>query len=357
MKRKMLFLSNMYPSESFPSFGPFVKTNEEQLIEMGCFDIEKSVINRQSNGLLGKIYLYVTYLFDVVYKLMFSNFDLIYVHYLTHTTIPLLIYPFYSGKLIINVHGDDLVGNTMAHRLMQSFNKHLLGRAALVVVPSVFFKNIILNKFPFISADKVVVNYSGGVRYSDFKKARLNHEMDEIIFGYCSRIDEGKLWDLLLNAIKKIEEELRDKKAKFYFYGSGNQLSSFYRRIEELDISDLVQYQGVFKKKQAPYVYSRFSHFIFPTSRESLGLVALEGMASGCITMCSKIEPLTSLCENGVIYFDNNLDSLSSALRRAIYMTGSDKLELINTAQSISSHYDCNEVKITLWEAINECLD
>ncbi|TQP71396.1 glycosyltransferase family 4 protein [Vibrio cholerae] len=357
MTRRMLFISNMYPSEISPSFGTFVKTNEEQLMEMGCFDIEKSVIDRQSNGVLDKAYLYMTYIFDVMYKLIFKEFDVIYAHYLTHTTIPLLMWPFYSGKLVINVHGDDLVGKTLAHRLMQICNKHLLVRATLIVVPSPLFKKILMDKFPFIISDKVIVNYSGGVRYGEFKTARVVHDMDEIVVGYCSRIDEGKLWGLLLNSIKKVENKLREKKVIFYFYGSGNQLPSFYRNIEELNIADLVKYRGVFKIHQAPTIYSQFSHFIFPTSRESLGLVALEGMASGCITMCSNIEPITSLCENGVIYFDNTVDSLSSALLSAISMTSRDKQELINSAKKISSRYDYNEVKRKLWEAINECFN
>ena len=79
---KMSMISNMYPSEQFPSYGMFVKNMEGRLSDSGVV-IEKCVLTKKPGRLL-KLFGYIKFAGQGFLKYHFRNYDLVYVHFIAH---------------------------------------------------------------------------------------------------------------------------------------------------------------------------------------------------------------------------------------------------------------------------------
>lgn len=69
---KILLISNMYPSNSHPSLGVFVK-NIEDILLLNHHEVDKIVIDRKYSSKLSKILSYLLFYFRVFWGLMFKN--------------------------------------------------------------------------------------------------------------------------------------------------------------------------------------------------------------------------------------------------------------------------------------------
>lgn len=350
---KILFLSNMYPSCKWPSFGTFVKINEEHLASYG-FKISKVVINSKGGGKLKSLVRYFVFIFKSLFKIICYKYDAIYCHYLTHTTLPIIFLNkifFMKIKYFVNIHGDDLLGQSRYHKFMHSFNESLLRNSLGIIVPSEYFKDAVNKLYSSIDMSKIHVSYSGGVDLSTFYQ---RHKLDEKN-GFCiiGRIEEGKGWEDLLYAISLIDKTIL-KDVKFDFYGGGNQLPSFFDLVVKLNISDNINYIGQVPHHELPAIYSSYKFTIFPTHRESLGLVLLESLACSTPVIHSDIIPLNKISDKSCcIYFKvKDSLSLSNSIIQAISMSDSEYKGLCLSAVHRVSKYSADVSRIELNEFI-----
>ncbi|MGJ0673701.1 hypothetical protein [Enterococcus gallinarum] len=108
MSKRVLVISNMYPSTEFPHYGIFVKNTNEIIHEAG-YEIDGVYIYK-TKSTLKKIMNYLLFFLKTIIKLNFKSYDLIYVHYPALSAIPL--YFWFAKKntsLFVNIHGNDLV--------------------------------------------------------------------------------------------------------------------------------------------------------------------------------------------------------------------------------------------------------
>ena len=345
---KILLISNLYPSNKSPSFGTFVKTNFEQLKSM-AFDVDLCVIDEKSKNFFGKIYHYF-----IFFLLQFRQFlihpkkyDFYYIHYLTISTLPLYI----SMKVFrvrvryfINVHGDDLVGTSLKHRILSISSKYILEHAEGVVVPSEYFKKILLEKYGnIIEVEKLCVNNSGGVDTNRFKRKefyseRIYLESKPKVFGYVGRIEEGKGWDDFLDAISKIEKSVD---AQFHIYGSGQQVSQLIERIGGMDDKLHIKYFGEASYSEMPQIMASFDYLVFPTHRESLGLVGLEAASVGIPVIRTRIAVLDYifLPFEFLSFFCGDSDTLADLIGYASTIGYQDYLKLSESHSELASQY------------------
>ena len=104
-------------------------------------------------------------------RILFHRYELIYVHYITYSSIPLLfLSKIKKLNIVVNIHGDDLLTKSkVAENVLQAVHK-LLINSKLVVVPSEFFKDILIDKFKDIRLQNIFVSPSGGVEKSFYNE-------------------------------------------------------------------------------------------------------------------------------------------------------------------------------------------
>lgn len=357
---KILLVSNMYPSKEHVNYGIFVKNFENAMLEEDVEFVNKALIKGKSQNVFEKIKKYFFFYFDIIRFSLRNDFDIIYVHYLTHSAIPFIFLRFFIKKpIVINVHGSDVFPISKLGRLLQWFTLHVLRSASLIVAPSKYFKNVLIKNFG-ISEDKIYEYPSGGINTSLFQPASV--EKTELFFyvGFVSRLDFGKGWDVLVEAIKIIREQNLIKNLKVIVIGEGCQKEELLNMIQEYHLEETIKYLGNIEHVELPKYYNDMDVFVFPTQREeSLGLVGLEAMSCGIPVIGSNNAGLKDYINNnnGFLFDTGDVESLKDILVEFYELSPEIKKKFSQNARYTAMQYDKISVNVKLKKTLEEMIN
>ena len=292
-KDKILVVSNMYPDKKHLNYGVFVKNFCKQLKK--CEVPYELVALTKQDSKIGKILHYGKFILKTILKCLFSDYKYIYVHYLSVSSIPVIMAAkFKKLHIIANAHGTDVMPESEKQEACQVNTRKILALAEKIVVPSEYFKDCIEEKYADLVKGKPIIVYpSGGVDDDIFycmedtlpiyKKHGFN--MSNIYMGYCGRISKTKGIDTLLEAVRIVSS--RRDNFRLIIVGSGDYEQETEEKIKELGLSDIVIRYPMMTQKELCEIYNVIEAFLFPTEGESLGLVAVEAMACGTPVIAS----------------------------------------------------------------------
>ena len=346
---KILLISNMYPSEKDKTYGTFVKMFKEG-IEHNTNDIvfDCCFIRGRSNSFVVKLYKYIVFYFSIIYKTLFTKYDFIYNHQITHSAPALRFCRcFRKFKLVMNIHGGDIITIDKTSERLLNIAIPLLVDSNLIVVPSEYFKNVVLNKIPGIASGQLFVSASGGVDRNVFAHLDNYKDLTGTIV-YVSRIDTGKGWDVLIDAVSELKSKGKIIGKRVLFVGYGTQTGLLEKKIKELNLLEYCSYLGPKTHQELSELYHQADIMIFPTMLyESLGLVGLEAMACGCPVIGSNIGCLPEYIKDattGFLFEPGNSHELAN--RIVDYYNLSDNQKYIMRMQAIkmAGKYDSDEI-------------
>ena len=310
---EILVVSNMYPDKNNPSYGTFVRNFCGQLKELEIdYDL---VVMTKTNSKIKKLKKYIEFYTVCFFKIMFRKYDLIYVHYASHSSLGVLLASkFKKIRIFTNVHGSDVFPENKKQQNMQKYTKKILSKSDRIVVPSDYFKEIVINKYN-ICENKIFVSPSGGVDtriFFDTNKVKTN---SIFTIGYVGRLSYKKGWDVLVKACS-----LFDFKYKLIIVGDGPEKEKLSEYIEKNNLQDFVELRGLLSQKELCEVYNKMNVFVFPTQRdgESLGLVSVEAMACGTPVIASDYAaPARYIIDgyNGFKFAPGNVSDLANKIK------------------------------------------
>lgn len=354
---RMLMLSNMYPSERSPGYGPFVRTFEKSMVANGAA-IEKVVIRVQHTTAWQKAISYWIYLLSAWFKLAVGRHDIIYVHYAAHSLLPVTFVRWLIRKpLVINVHGSDLLPKSRLGKWLLRINRNTIANANLIVAPSDYYRDVVQEMF---AHDDIVVSPSSGIDLARFKTSEEARESpnDCLRIGFVSRLISGKGWRTLLSALGAWRQEDPSKPFHLDLVGGGEDFDHCRALVEELGLGDQVIMHGGVSHDALPAFFQSFDVFVFPSERrsESLGLVGLEAMACGCPVIGSDMPGILSYLEDGVngrVFSHGDSSALKQALVDFREMTRIQRSSLSQRALETAQRYEQDFVGKSLYEEIN----
>ncbi len=346
--KKILVISNIYPSKKDVVYGIFVKNFINSLENTPDLSINTIVIKGRNYTLFDRIRKYLIFYLEILYKVLFKKYDLIYVHIITHATPPLRLISYIKKlPLVFNIHGEDLLTQTKLATYLLKLAIPLIKEAKMIVVPSYFFKIKTMEYLPFINQNKIFISPSGGINNNIFKPTIRKNK--EITIGYISRIDRGKGWDILLKSIVLLKN--KGITPKVIFAGSGTEITLLKKMRDDLMLEN-VEYLGIFDQDELSSIYNNLDLFIFPTMlEESLGLVAIEAMACGCPIIGSKIGGLTDYIKeniNGYYFEPGNAVDLAQKIQLFLSLSEKQKNEFKSNAIITSKEYDAKIISMKL---------
>lgn len=349
MVMKILLISNMYPSAKDTTYGTFVKMFKEG-IERNANDIifDCCFIRGRSKSFIVKAYKYFVFYSTIIYKVLFTKYDFIYNHQITHSA-PILRFcrHFRNFKLVMNVHGGDVVVINKTSAKLLDLAIPLLVKSNLIIIPSEYFKNIVLNRIPGISSSQLFVSASGGINKNIFT-CKNTHRVVTSTIVYVSRIDTGKGWDILIDAISELKSIRKIIGKRILFVGYGAQTELLEKRIHELDLSEYCNYLGPKTHQELNELYNQADVMIFPTMlNESLGLVGLEAMACGCPVIGSNVGCLPEYIEDGVTGFlfeSGNSSDLATKIVEFYNLSDNQRNMIRLQAIEMARKYDSDEI-------------
>ncbi|RNF39975.1 glycosyltransferase [Planococcus salinus] len=364
----ILLVSNMYPSQAFPSYGVFVQNTEAILKDEG-FTVDKAVL-RKKTGKLKKALGYAGHYANIVRKGLSGKHDAIYVHYAAHNAFPLLLLKKLkpSVRIVTNVHGSDVVPEVASQEKFQPYVKRLLKKSTLIITPSHYYERLVQEKYQ--AATPIRIFPSGGVNSEVFYPNReqnpqymKHYQLDPAYryFGYVGRMDVGKGWDHLLQAFALFlaaHPEEKDR-TRLIMVGSGKDDDAFFAMKSQLGLDDSVIHFPLMKHKDLAAIYNLVELFIFPTTRkgESLGLVGLEAMACGTPILASRIGGILDYVEeneNGWLTEPGNPEDLARGMAEYTALSDQQKQQVGQAAYQTAQQYDQKKIQSKLSSIFHE---
>lgn len=176
----------------------------------------------------------------------------------------------------------------------------LINNATKIIAVSHNTKKDILNFFPHIDPDKIVVIHHGSSIKIE-EKVQITLPSNYILF-VGSRADY-KNFTLLVHSAESI---LKENPSLILLVAGGGEFSA-----EEIIFFDTLGLrkqivQIDFKETELGLIYKHATCFIFPSLYEGFGIPVLESMACGCPIILSRSGPFPEIAGEAGIYFDNN---------------------------------------------------
>ena len=302
-----LVVTNMYPSEKNYR-GVFVKKNVDGLKKE--FKIQLLNVEEEEN----KFYKFINYLkfyVELFQKLKkHSIFSFVYFHFPTRTALPLLFFNI-SSKVVLNFHGSDLMSDSFINKILLKILSNRFRKVKLIVVPSPYFKKIVEDKFG--KDIEVFISPSSGVSDSFFNVGNNENDSIKNVITISSIKKDKGIFDLC-EAIISLNKLAYNK--NYFFYGLGSESDIGILKKYCKSCSNIF-YKGYVDQKNIPELLKEFDLFVFPSRKESLGLVGIEALATGTPVVASNIPAITSYLKNGLnglTFIEKDVSSLVEVL-------------------------------------------
>lgn len=342
---KLLVVSNMYPNEKFPSYGIFVKNFCQQLEEL---EIQYSLsVMQKSVNKLSKIFNYFIFYCKTFLTCIFVNFDIIYIHYASHSSLPVIAASkFRKLNIYTNVHGSDVVPENANHEKMQKYTKKILAKSSKIITPSKYFKEYVQTKYK-VPPTKVFISHSGGVDKNIFyQENKETPYTSKLRIGFVSRISYKKGWDILLDACALLE----NGNYELVIVGNGPEIGAMQKKIKEKHLSEYITYYDLLPQDELRKIYNEIDVLVFPTEREgeSLGLIAIEALACGTPVIASDYAaPSYYIVDgyNGFKFKKGDATQLAEKLDMFSSLPIEKRNQLITGAVNSSKKYEKEQVK------------
>jgi glycosyltransferase involved in cell wall biosynthesis len=360
MKQNRLFIiSNMYPSKKNPSYGIFVRNFVETFACQENISVHRTALLQKKRNSILKGFAYCFFYFEIILKGIFCSYDTIYVHFISHSSIPVFIVKFFrpSKKLILNTHGSDIINKGFLFNLYMIFVRRLMDKSNLIVVPSKSFIKEVQSVTSPKNFDKIKCSYSGGV--DTVKFSPLNSDIGKggpFVLGYVSRITKEKGCYVFLEAIQLIAQSKVVRNLSVVIVGSGVELNNVKSKVSELGLEDVVTFLGELSQKELPKLYNSFDLFVFPSYRESLGLVGIEALSCGIPVIGSSINGIKEYLEeglNGFLFQTGDPHDLQIKIIHYWSLNEVDKRKMSRYARETALNFDENKVLSDLIFKIN----
>ncbi|MDE7291160.1 MAG: glycosyltransferase family 4 protein [Treponemataceae bacterium] len=349
--KRILMLTNMYPSPSNPTYGIFVKQTYDWL----CADYDVSLVKiTKQKSFMRKVNAYFLFYVKSIFLGIFKNYDLLYAHFISHAALPVRIIKLFKPKLIVigNIHGEDVFFGFKKFSRNRKRSKAFLKVSDYIISPSDYFKQRLASEYNY-PQEKIILSPSGGVDVSLFKpmeqemsKKTLNLDISKKYIGLASRLVPGKGCGLLVEAFSK----LNDTGYCLVIAGNGSEEENLKKRVCELQISDRVVFMPLLPHEKLVCFYNSLDIFCFPSESvsESLGLVGLEAMACGVLCVVSNNGGIMSYAvdsRNSLVFEKSNCEDLRLKLQKAASLDSSKIQSLKSNARNTALDFASSKVK------------
>lgn len=367
--KKILILSNMYPSNKYPHYGVFVQ-NTEKILQNGGYKVSVCAMAKCDNR-FAKLFNYGWVYAKCIFLGIFGKYDCLYAHFVSHTVIPAWIlkkvHP--NMPLVENAHGNDVVIQTKEDTGKNiERSRKILPLADRIIVPSSYFKDMVAKTFDY-SRDKIFVSPSGGVNreilypveeYTARKMCGL--DVDAYYIGIIGRVTAGKGWNTAIKAIKIVQEKHLIPNMKFVIVGSGDQDEMLDEELRKLNLENITVRRPLCEQKRLAAYYSSLNLFLFASESdsESLGLVGLEAMGCGAFCICSNNAGIATYAideENCLMFEKGNVEQLAETIEKAFMISKEKRERIIENGFKTAAQYDRKVISKELVQFFDELLN
>lgn len=233
-----------------------------------------------------------------------ENYDVI----VAHMPSGIIASNHFEGKVICAVHCSDIDVLTkpiysiyFKHQMEQAYN-----RAVGIACRSIVLRKKFLELYPQYE-DKTFVAPSG-IEVKPIKRQIPSMRNRQVNIVTCAQLIKRKNIDKLIKAVKDNE------KIKLTVIGEGKELEPLVK------LSSNVKFTGYLPKDIVLDEMKNSDIFILPSEHETFGMVYLEAMAMGCITVCTQNDGVDGIIQDELNGFltEPNVESIKATIEKII---------------------------------------
>ena len=337
MKKKILFISNMYPSKQKPYAGIFVKNHVDFFIKYysDVFLTSKYVMQRKFTGKFGSIFKYFMFWLGFS-RHLFVKYDIIHIHYIFPNLVLGYIYKIFypNTKLYITLHGRDITVQYPQYKFLLNF---FISKIDVLIPVGKTLKALSEKYFPIV--DKLVLR----VGVDDLKFKKLDAIIKKYDFIFVGSFIHRKGVDYLIDTLKEINKY----KFNVLFIGSGN----LKKDILLIDNHKVEILENLSQKEINKYL-NMSKWFMLPSRNEGFPTVTIESFYAGTPVIGSNIPQIQEQIVdsvNGFMFEVESKEKLKNTLLKAFEISDEDYKKMainsLNSFKNISLTNICKMIK------------
>jgi glycosyltransferase involved in cell wall biosynthesis len=302
MAKKILVISNMYPTDTHKTFGIFVKNQVEALKAAGN-EVDVIGIKNPLTGKKNVISKYLRWIAETNINLISKGrkYDVVHAHYVFPSGLLALLYKKLLGKpYIVTAHGGDIDRMAKKSPKIRQWTAKILKEAGHVItVGEGLYQEI--NKDYQVNTDKLSVINMGVNRevFKAYPKEAIRQELqipagvEPVLF--VGNIIREKGLSELIEAFQIVKA--KRPQAELYLIGASRN-ASYRNELNQL-MGEGVHFIEPLPQQQLAKWMSAAEVFVLPSHLEGFGLVAVEAMSCHTPVIGADVGGLHYLLKDG----------------------------------------------------------
>lgn len=342
-KVKVLFVTNLYPSDEEPNRGVYIRNQAVALAKSG-YNIcilqmdYRSIRRKRKLGINWRKqddiwvchfsvpispftavqYVSAGWLTEIGIKHIekkFGKFDLIHGHFLEGSYGLIDIKRKRNIPVIFTEHGSNLLDKNKSNIEYQRMARLYAAVDEMIVVGHRQYacaENFSINSLSVIP--NVIPDY--------FKhNAAIKESREFFSFISVGNLIKSKCFGLLIDAFDKVYRE--NKNVRLTIVGKGPLEGELKKKVNEKGLSDCISFTGAVQNRKLADLYNKADCFVLPSRFETFGVVYAEALCTGTPIISTKNGGIDDIYEDGcgcLVEVDNE-DELEDAMKRIMSAT------------------------------------
>ncbi len=292
-------------------FVEFVKPLRIPILKFGFFNNKKIIKN-------------LTFKPDVVVCHMYNSY------FTFHKLAKILNVP-----LVVGIHMSDIrISKNVFHWFHQ---KQIFKNVSAFACRSIAIQNLFHKYFPEYKK-KTFLAFSGlpQIYLNQNIEVKRNQKIRIISVSW---LIKRKQIDKVIKALAKMPADLQ---WEYVVIGTGEEDNSLKQLVNEINLSTAIHFPGKKSRESLMEELKQSDIFVLPSYDETFGLVYLEAMACGCLTIGSRNEGIDGIIidgHNGLLCDPLSDDSIFAKLYEAMVMDEDNYKKMVSTGIESISNY------------------
>jgi glycosyltransferase involved in cell wall biosynthesis len=222
-------------------------------------------------------------------------------------------------KLVVGIHGDDVLSLPLAPKYEQWLVKHLVRRADWLLAHSASLLTQAEQRVGPLNGNRSYIPY--GIEPDRLRAESLDRTEHFILPERPYILTVAKLYnrkglDVLLHAIAKLGTAV--KGYSFLVVGDGPEEQTLRLLAADLGIKDAVVFTGELQSSEIAKLYKDCEFFVLPSRSEPFGIVLLEAMVFGKAIIATKVGGIPEFVVdgyNGILVPTEDSDALAEQIK------------------------------------------
>lgn len=245
----------------------------------------------------------------------------------------------YEAKCSLVLHGSVTGGTTL--KMQDGRKLDMLDRVGCRNKPMTeyLYEELKLRELPFVCPSGLPDEYA----INAIKNKNLFSNSMLKIVSTCRLLD----WKCIDSAIRGVAAAYKSHDYLYEILGEGPQRGRITEVINELDVADKVSLLGRRPRKEVQSRLEEADIFILISKHETFGLVYLEAMIQGCITIGSRNGGIDGIIKDGINGFlceEGSCEDLTRILLHINSLTAGEKIRISQNAKETALYYTDSKV-------------